>query len=631
VEDHDNSGTDGACSVCGYKVNGSGTKEDPYLIGTADDLKVFAETVNAAEDKAICVKLTADIDLAGAEWAPIVPGTTFDYNATSVADTIDASYSGTFDGDGHTISNFTIRKDSSEQTSGLFGAVSGTIKNLGIVNASFDNGGDYDGRFGALCGLLLTEGTIENCYVANSTVKTSSKIAGAICGGNYGGTIKNSFELGNTITGYSRIGHMVGDNRNDANALIGTVTNCYSDGKVVGDYSGTTSSIESSVTETDFASGRITYLLNGSKDDTDGTLTWKQTLTGGNKQDYPSFVGKPVVKVDETYKNPNHTVTFEMNGCGEAIDSQTVPDGGTATKPTAPTDSELIFMGWYTDEALTTPYDFTTEITADTTIYAKWQALGVKIVDGANVRIAEGTGDDGKIEEKLGGSGLRFQASVTYDDTLAGQTAAVPGILIYPADVAISDADLKAGTYAGNNVVYVDASKWQAESSVFTVALTNLAESNYNRTFVAKPYVKLDGTYYTDAQSVERSIYQVAAGLLTGETEVTSGLDVLNAYVNQVGIRLTASKDESGNATFTVSNVYTGEEFFTVDTAEVTADENGAYTIKLTASGQAQFKTFWKEYVRINNNNSEVQKMLDDGEITSDGKTITIKFTPSSN
>ena len=96
--------------------------------------------------------LTADIDLGGREWAPIAPSTTFRSNATSVARTTDKSYSGTFDGQGHTISNFEIRTNRAELTSGLFGAVTGTIQNLGIVNASFDNGGDYDGRFGALCG-----------------------------------------------------------------------------------------------------------------------------------------------------------------------------------------------------------------------------------------------------------------------------------------------------------------------------------------------------------------------------------------------------------------------------------------------------------------------------------------------
>ena len=61
-----------------------------------------------------------------------------------------------------------IRVNAAELTSGLFGAVTGTIKNLGIEDASFDNGGAYDGRFGAVCGLLVkdskttTEGLVQN-------------------------------------------------------------------------------------------------------------------------------------------------------------------------------------------------------------------------------------------------------------------------------------------------------------------------------------------------------------------------------------------------------------------------------------------------------------------------------------
>lgn len=68
-----------------------------------------------------------------------------------------------------------------------------------------------------------------------------------------------------------------------------------------------------------------------------------------------------------------YTVTFNSNG-GTAVDSQTVTTGGFATEPSpAPTKADATFDGWYADVDLTTPFDFTnTTITADTTIYAKW-------------------------------------------------------------------------------------------------------------------------------------------------------------------------------------------------------------------------------------------------------------------
>lgn len=273
-----------------------------YQIETAGELFWFAALVNGtlegvAQNTAANAVLTADIDLGGSKWTPIAPSATFKSNATSVAETTDKSYSGTFDGQGHTISNFEIRTNSAEKTGGLFGTVTGTIQNLGIVNASFDNGGDYDGRFGALCGLLVadddieTAATIQNCYVVGSSIAATGKIAGAVCGANYGGTIKDCYECGNTVTAHDRIGHLVGDNQNDYNnpnaqwlTLRGTVTNCYSDTKLVGDQGGEVNSGGVKDAE-EFASGEVAYLLNGSSSD---SLVWYQNLDNGQTVDsYP--------------------------------------------------------------------------------------------------------------------------------------------------------------------------------------------------------------------------------------------------------------------------------------------------------------------------------------------------------
>ncbi len=69
-----------------------------------------------------------------------------------------------------------------------------------------------------------------------------------------------------------------------------------------------------------------------------------------------------------------HTVTFNANGHGTAPANQTVEDGKTATEPTDPTATGYTFGGWYTDKACTTAYDFTTTVTKDITLYAKWTA-----------------------------------------------------------------------------------------------------------------------------------------------------------------------------------------------------------------------------------------------------------------
>ena len=67
-----------------------------------------------------------------------------------------------------------------------------------------------------------------------------------------------------------------------------------------------------------------------------------------------------------------HTVTFNTNG-GTVVDSQFVNQGSVATKPAAPTkDNCHSFGGWYSDQALTKAYDFSTPVTESITLYAKW-------------------------------------------------------------------------------------------------------------------------------------------------------------------------------------------------------------------------------------------------------------------
>ena len=74
----------------------------------------------------------------------------------------------------------------------------------------------------------------------------------------------------------------------------------------------------------------------------------------------------------------HYTVTFNTNG-GTDVDAQDVAYKGLATEPTAPTKVGSEFAGWYSDAACETPFDFATPITADTTVYAKWNRSIVTI------------------------------------------------------------------------------------------------------------------------------------------------------------------------------------------------------------------------------------------------------------
>ncbi|MFZ4856189.1 MAG: DUF1566 domain-containing protein [Desulfuromonadaceae bacterium] len=65
------------------------------------------------------------------------------------------------------------------------------------------------------------------------------------------------------------------------------------------------------------------------------------------------------------------TVSFNSDG-GSTVTGLNVVNNSTASEPTAPTKTGYTFAGWYADVALTSPVAFSTAITADTTLYAKW-------------------------------------------------------------------------------------------------------------------------------------------------------------------------------------------------------------------------------------------------------------------
>lgn len=88
------------------------------------------------------------------------------------------------------------------------------------------------------------------------------------------------------------------------------------------------------------------------------------------------------------------TVAFNSNG-GSACDTKFVATAdGKLVKPADPTRDGYTFGGWYTDEACTQAYDFSTPVTADLTLYAKWTKNAVN--PGGN----GGAGSNG------GGSGI---------------------------------------------------------------------------------------------------------------------------------------------------------------------------------------------------------------------------------
>lgn len=202
-------------------ITGSGTKNDPYQIGTADQLKLFRDIVNGAggqtQNRGACAVLTAVIDLNNEPWTPI--GNYTEENKIY--------YEGTFDGGGHTISGLNVTGDF--RCASLFGAVKGgTIKNLtvaGNVSHNYNSTG-LDCHVGGIVGGALDAATIENCSNNCSVTGGSGDFIGGIAGSNIDNArIIDCYNVG-TITGtISGTGGVTGLN-------MGTISNCYNVGTI---------------------------------------------------------------------------------------------------------------------------------------------------------------------------------------------------------------------------------------------------------------------------------------------------------------------------------------------------------------------------------------------------------------
>ena len=197
------------------ELRGSGTAEDPYLIGNEEELRAFAEMATA-ENYEGCAKLTADIELTK--------------NWTSIkSPSVSTAYKGVFDGDGHKISNVTI-SGSGEQ--GFFGFVKGgTIKNLTIIGSVTSNNNCAGGVVGK-----LAYGNIENCSFKGEIITSESArngYAGGVVGyEGYSGTAT----LTSSVSGCSNYGSVTGNYAGGITgyAKFGTIINCYNSGSISG-------------------------------------------------------------------------------------------------------------------------------------------------------------------------------------------------------------------------------------------------------------------------------------------------------------------------------------------------------------------------------------------------------------
>ena len=236
-----------------------GSKDHPYRISTATQLENFRDLVNRGGAGASAhAKLMNNIDLSS------VCGESLDAETSwePIGNSFSNSYSGTFNGNGKTISGLYI-DSSGVDYKGLFGRVNGgTVQDLTVSGSvsghwyvggvvGYNNGGNVTGCIFSGSGSVsvtgnnyvggvvgMNNGTVTNCYNTGNVSVTSSDISnvGGVVGYNgSSSTVTNCYNTGNvsvTSSDISNVGGVVGYN-------ISSVTNCYNTGSVSdGTYTG---------------------------------------------------------------------------------------------------------------------------------------------------------------------------------------------------------------------------------------------------------------------------------------------------------------------------------------------------------------------------------------------------------
>ena len=327
-------------AIAGTKPGGSGTADDPYQITGAAELIWLRDAVNAGEANT-CAELQRDVEYVDEVWTPI--GSTSEH-----------PYTGTFNGNGHTIR---VWLDGWGQA--LFGYVGAGAKltDLAVtkrqsenysLNASAplarSNAGTitrcrYSGGMTArstLGGLVYTNnGTIEACYVYAGQLDGGSRIemynggwAGGIAYENTG-TIVNSYFYGDIVQAQSNgtVHDIIGWGA-IAYKNSGKVSNCYYGADGDDGYGGKT--------EDQFCGGEVAYLLNGgtARDD------WRQNCYAGDNSDATPVLDRSHAQVRKT--GSRYVSLYPHVHC---------ICGGDATSGGHLQHSDVTYTAWTNDEA----------------------------------------------------------------------------------------------------------------------------------------------------------------------------------------------------------------------------------------------------------------------------------------
>ena len=285
------------------------------------------------------------------------------------------------------------------------------------------------------------------------------------------------------------------------------------------------------------------------------------------------------------------TVIFNSNG-GTAVSSQLVANGGTVKKPDDPTKTNSVFDKWYSDAALTKPYDFDSKVTGNITIYAGWNdhgsvtkptVSGKYVYDGTEKKVALADFDSEKMT--LGGTvsaaaagtytvtvslkdGFAWSDGTTDDITLTWQITPAPATkytVTAPAGITVSTTSAQHG-----------------DTITVTMNDQTIAVINSDGREIAR-ISGYSGTFTMPASNVTLSVIPTS-NMFAGKNP-NSYVYVCDADMNPIMMRASNTgsitlKLGSENAGKTVT-LYAEKNSTKTKLAEATADEDGNVTLTI--------------------------------------------------
>jgi len=229
-------------SSADYEWTGTGTSSDPWIIGSAEELKGFANRVNTGTTySGVYFRMGADIDLQSYAWVPIGGACTIDANGVPTG----AHFDGVFDGNNHTISGINVSNPATGTGAyGLFGYVGtgGALANLSVAG-SLNMGTLTINEIGGVVGYC--QGSLYNLHSSMTVYMNDASLTASMCGGIAGAVENTSTDstlyvryCSNTgaVTGRGRIGGIVGAVYCVSNGGV-VVDQCYNTGSLSSTYS----------------------------------------------------------------------------------------------------------------------------------------------------------------------------------------------------------------------------------------------------------------------------------------------------------------------------------------------------------------------------------------------------------